>query len=243
MLIGDDAAGMAAVEFLIEQEKLEPDFWFRVKINHREDHFTWGRFPDPCDIGVANAVKTALGMKGLELPEWAKPGYKLPDHAWISSHEQNRFPTTEPYHSTGDFRRTLSKCYTGPTLDEENLKIQRGVYKSLAIRSWRRVIPHFNPEVSAQILEIENWPHRLYRGHAKGYEVNLLVEGTMIRGEALRDFYDKQGEEGLNAIFHGLGKRAVYGVGAMLFMSGEHDDLAHTAEKLENLLSKPKPKE
>ena len=239
MLIGDDAAGMAAVEYLIEQKKLEPDFWFRVKINHREDHFTWGARPDPCDEHVANAVRYAMGMSGVTLPEWAKPDYKLPDSVWISSHEQKEFPTIEPYHAVSDLRTTLERSYTGPKLDEEQLKIQKGVFRSVALRTWRRIIPHFNSEISAQILEVENWPHKLYWGYTKSYQINQYVQGTMIRSEPLRDFYDNQGDEGLSTVFHGLGKRAVLGVGAMLFMSGEHDDLAYTVEKLENILNKP----
>lgn len=238
MIIGEDAAGAAAVDYLIEQGKLESDFWFRVKINHREDHFSWGGDPDPCDIDVANAVKAAMGMSGLILPEWARPDYDLPDSVWISSHEQNDFPTTELYHTTRDLRKSLEKCYVGPKLNKEDLKMQRAVFKSLASRTWRRVIPHFNPEISAEILKIEHWPNKLYRGHAKKYEINAQVEGAMIRDGALREFYDEQGSEGLSSIFHGLGQRAVLGVGVMLFHSGEHADLYPILEKLEEVLNR-----
>lgn len=238
MIIGDDAAGKAAVEVLIDKGKLTPDFWFRVYENHKS-HNPYAR-NDPCNKQVENAVKFAMGLSGVEPPDWAGPDYVLPTWTWIPEYDQSELPTTEPYHTVKAMQATLAKCYNGPTLDKEDQKIQDGVFRSLSLRAWRRIIPHFSIEVSEKIIEIENWPNTLYGGHTRKRGINDKLRGLMIRDSALYEFYEARGSDGLSLIFHGLGKRAVLGVGAMLFHSGEHDDLLYTAEQLEDILSRDK---
>jgi hypothetical protein len=229
-MLEDGAAGRAAVEILIESGKLVPDFWLRVESQKHLDLFQR-------EEQVSNAVQFAMGKAGIELPEWASPARDSPDCVWVHPEFKNRFPTTEPYYSPANMYRAFEKCDGNVDLDTRAGQQLERSYLRLAWRSWRRLVPHFSETLSQQITDIEL--ERGNNGHdfSKSYRKDDLLSGVMIRDTPLYDFYIGQGETGLRQVFHGIGRKAILGVGAMLFLSGEHDDLVHTAEQLSDELN------
>lgn len=238
MTMHDGAAGEAAVEYLIEQGKLVSDFWLRSEAMYREDDS-----PDAYRNHakqVASAVQFAMGRAGVELPEWASPMRDAPDCVWVYPDMLSRYPRTETYYGPDSLFRALSKCDGSVNPDTRQGARLRRDYINLAWRSWHRLVPHFSVKYSQELLDIEN--ERGNNGHtfSKAARRDNIISGIIIRDTPLYEFYREQGEDGLKKVFHGIGQKAILGVGAMLFLSGEHDDLLPSAEKLEDLLATTK---
>ncbi len=233
-MVFHDAAGKAASEVLIEEGKLVPDFWLRVE-GQRAAEPTWGA-NDTLKAEVSQAIRYAMGKAGVELPAWASPAVGAPDVVWVYPDDRTRFPSTEPYYAPAHMYHALKRCYDGSELTgRDEAKLLRG-YQSMSWRSWRRLLPHLSPARSEQLALIEAEQGNNGNTFSKRYRIDHMLSGTMFRDGALHDLYVSQGDEGLKRILHGIGQKAVLGIGAMLFMSGEHDDLMHTAETLEDML-------
>lgn len=216
----DDAAGRAAVELLIENGKLVPDFWLRAHVVQ-----DW----EARNQDVVNAVQFAMGKAGVELPEWARPEVNPPDCVWVPNTAKARQVAQEPYYSPDSLHKAFTAC--------GDIERHYHVADKLSGRIWKRLVPHFNQGSAALITDIEL--ERGNNGHtfSKRYRVNTILSENIIRDTPLYDFYVRQGEDGLKQVFHGIGQKAILGVGAMLFLSGEHDDLLYTAEQLSDELS------
>jgi hypothetical protein len=177
-----------------------------------------------------------MGKAGVVLPDWADPNVTAPDYVWIYPGERKNFPSTEPYYYPSNMYRAMKRCYDGSELPHRDEATLLNNYRSVSWRTWRRMLPHFSARASKTLTSIENERGNNGNTYSKSSRINHVLSGAMIRDGALREFYDAQGEDGLKQVFHGIGQKAVLGVGAMLFMSGEHDDLLHAAEALEDLL-------
>lgn len=223
MAFDDGAAGRAAVEVLIETGRLEPDFWLRA-----QSEPDWGVRQQQ----VYDAVQFAMGKAEVELPDWASPDVPPPDCIWVPDIKAARAVAQEPYYSVGSLYRAIIKC--GGDEDRDYHPANK-----LSARTWRRLVPHFSDRASNVVNEIEL--ERGNNGHtfSKQYRINSVLQANIVRDTPLHEFYIRQGEEGLKQVFHGIGQKAILGVGAMLFMSGEHDELLYTAEALEVLLNGP----
>lgn len=232
-------AGRAAVEVLIESGKLVPDFWVRAESARK----TLDTFSDDntLDSQVASAVKFAMGVAGVTLPEWASPTRDSPDYVWIDPDSFRRFPTSEPYYQPRHMYKAMVRSHLSGSKSPDDLTRQdiaeREKLKNIAWNSWKRLAPHFNTDFAEMITQIENERGNNGNTFSKKYRIDSLVSGATFRDGALYDFYQHQREAGLKRVFHGIGEKAVLGMGALLFSSGEHDDLAHTAEKLEEVLT------
>lgn len=233
----DGAAGEAAVNVLIDEGKLVPDFWLRVEAHEKRRGSS--RDYEEVRQQVASAVQFAMGKAGVELPEWASPTAGAPDYVWIDPEWRNRFPSTEPYYYPGNMYQAMRKCYDGATLLPREEKKLKNAYLSICWRSWRRLLPHFNQEASQTLLDIEQERGNNGYSSSKSDRIDRMLSGSMLRDGALHEFYTTQGEEGLKQVFHGIGQKAVLGVGTMLFLSGEHDELISAAEKLTDILNNP----
>lgn len=222
------------MEFLIEEGKLVPDFWLRANEAYSGDKHKGYELRGR---DVADAVLFAMGKSGVELPDWASPMRNSPDCVWIHREMRKDYPSIEPYHSTGGLMTTFMKNYDIGKMNWHDEEMLRTEHSNLVLRTWRRLIPHFSDTYSENITAIEQ--ERGNNGHtfSKAVRISNIVQGVIFRDEALYDFYTKQGEAGLKSVFHGIGQKAILGVGAMLFRSGEHDDLLPQAEKLHDLLT------
>lgn len=235
----DGVAGQTAVEVLIQSGKLVPDFWVRVEATRKQ--FDSYSDEEKLDKQVASAVKFAMGVAGVELPEWASPIRNSPDYVWIYPENFKQYPTSEPYYQPRHLYWAMIKSHhTGnKSLDDLTRQdsVERRKLANISWNSWKRLVPHFSTEFTEILTDIEN--ERGNNGHtfSKSVRINNLVRGAAIRDAALYEFYVEKGEEGLKQIFHGIGQKAIFGIGAMMFISGEHDDLLPCAEKLESLLS------
>jgi hypothetical protein len=230
----DGAAGRAAVKFLIEEGRLVPDFWLRSEEACPSNATTAEYELHRKEVG--DAVRFALG-KDVTLPEWASPLKESPDCVWISPSVRGRYYKTEPYYWAVDLASTFVKCHNDIDLDSRDGHNLERTFLNLAWRSWHRLVPYFDRRRSGTILEIEQ-----ERGHSgntfsKKYRKDHMLSGIAFRDTALYEFYVDQGSEGLKNVFHGIGQKAILGVGAMLFLSGEHDDLLYAAERLEEVLN------
>jgi hypothetical protein len=232
-------AGRAAVEVLIESGKLVPDFWVRAESARRgSDSFS---DEEKLDSQVARAVKFAMGVAGVELPEWASPTRDSPDYVWIDPDHFAQFQTAEPYYQPRHLYWAMVKSHSlgSKLLDDltrQDLQDRKKLVNT-SWSSWKRLVPHFSTDFAEMITEIENERGNNGNTFSKRYRIDSLVSGATLRDSAVYDFYKTQGEVGLKRMLHGIGEKAVLGIGAMLFSSGEHDDLAHTAEKLEEVLA------
>ena len=235
-MLEDGVAGRAAVEVLIESGKLVPDFWLRAKAESKSRSDSYNT--EIIEKQISDAVKFAMGAAGVQLPEWASPSQDSPDCVWIYPEFKNRFPSTEPYYFPFDLYRSLARCHGNVDLDTKSGQELRKSYLNTAWRSWHRLIPHFSQSIAQDILGIENERGNNGFTFSKSARRDAHIEGASIRDAALYDFYIEQGETGLKQVFHGIGKKAILGVGAMLFLSGEHDDLIHTAEQLSDVLNR-----
>lgn len=230
----DSAAGRAAVEFLIEEGKLVPDFWLRANEAHRITEDTG--YEQRCQE-VADAVQFAMGKAGVELPTWASPTNEAPDCTWIHPEMRKEFPRTELYHSTADLLTTYLMNHDLERLNWRDENKLRTEYSSIVLRTWRRLIPHFSNVYTENILSIEQERGNNGNTFSKPVRIANILNGVILRDSALYDLYIEQGENDLKSVFHGIGQKAILGVGAMLFHSGEHDDLLPQAEKLHDLLT------
>lgn len=234
-MLDHSAAGRAAVDVLIQEGKLVPDFWLRTEEVGRSPG---GRTDfDLRERQIANAVRFAMGQIGFELPNWASPMKDAPDCVWVDPEFRKAYPTTEPYYWPGMLARTFIKCKGDVDLDTNaGLAIRRS-YVNLSWRAWDRLVPHFSERISDNIRSIENERGNNGRTFSKKNRIDSILSGAAIRDNALYDFYIEQGDRGLASIFHGIGKKAILATGAMLFLSGEHDDLLHASEQLQELLN------
>ena len=232
MVIGDDAAGFEVVDFLIERGRLVPDFWFRAESNHA-GHSVWSN-DDTCGEQVATAVRVALEGEEAngQMPEWASTAIHPPDVVLMDGHTRGECPTVEPYYSTDLLSTALMKCLDTTDLTRDAEYKRSREFRRISIKAWRQIMPYFSSGITQKITEVEAWGNS---SRARD-DIDYTLERAIIRDEPFYEFYMEQGESGLKELFQGLGRRAVLGVGAMLFMSGEHDELMPVVEELENLL-------
>lgn len=232
----DGIAGRAAVEVLIESGKLVPDFWLRAEAESKS-------LVDPPDAEtvkkqISDAVRFAMGSAGVELPEWASPSFSSPDCVWVYPEFKNKYHTTEPYYFPSDLYRSLARCHGNIDLETRSGQQLKKSYLNTAWQSWHRLIPHFSQRIAQDIIGIENERRNNGYTFSKRVRKDAHIAGVSIRDAALYDFYIEQGDTGLKQIFHGIGKKAILGVGAMLFLSGEHDDLLYATEQLSDELNR-----
>lgn len=222
MAFEESAAGEAAIEMLIKADKLVPDFWLRA-----QSESDWEKRNEQ----VYRAIQFAMGKKGLKQPEWADPVTPPPDCLEVSDLNKLREVAQEPYYSLRSMHSAYIYCGRKEAKDYRRAD-------QLSRRVWRRLLPHFNPIISGEITDIELEQGSNGYGLPKTARTNHLLRHTVIRGTPLHEFYVNQGEAGLRSVFKGIGEKAMLGVGAMLFMSGEHDELLPAAERLSDLLTK-----
>lgn len=177
----------------------------------------------PYSEGIDDALGAAYGIEGFEMPEWI--GAELPAVALLYT-ERPRHLVAESgvdYYCHTDAFRALVGDRNPYDISTKN----DPVHFSRAV--WRRLIGHFSLEITAKILESETV------GRPGGYSTkksraNWHIDRTVIRDEELYDYFIADRTR-VRSLMHGLGEKATWLVGGMLFIDN-HFDLEEDYDRL-----------
>ena len=176
-----------------------------------------------------DVLKLVVGVKDGELPDWARPDQPPPNAAHLID---DRYRYCEPYYALGNYRRTIFSDYSVQYRYRDTL---RGQTMAWSRQVWMRVAPHVAPEVTDYLLRLEHDKP----GSNKTTLYSYVLGSVAYRGEALFEFVADP-EIDHDKVFHGVGKRAMNSLGALLLPDNpDHGDvLLPYAEAHEEWLDK-----